>query len=49
MIRVPQVGAESGASLSTTAQQVEDALKKANVPALPPAGTEIVGPTVGRS
>src|SRR3954468_19729467 len=31
MIRVPQVGAESGASLSTTAQEVEDALRKANV------------------
>ena len=28
MIRVPQVGAESGTSLSTTAQQVEDALQK---------------------
>src|SRR5438552_14782135 len=31
MIRVPQVGAESGASLSTTAQQVEDALRKGNL------------------
>src|SRR5689334_7855812 len=28
MIRVPQVGAESGASLSLTAQDIEDALKK---------------------
>src|SRR6266516_5539415 len=28
MIRVPQVGAEAGLSLSTTAQQVEDALRK---------------------
>src|SRR2546430_14745200 len=29
MIRVPQVGAESGASLSVEAQKVEDALDKA--------------------
>ena len=37
MIRVPQVGAESGASLSTTAQQVEEALKQGQ-PAAPSAG-----------
>ena len=47
MIRVPQVGAESGASLSVEAQKVEDALNKA---ALNPKreGAEIVGPSVGR-
>src|SRR5262249_44052505 len=47
MIRVPQVGAESGTSLSETAQQVEDALRKAN---LSPhrQGAEIVSATVGR-
>src|SRR5262245_43749068 len=28
MVRVPQVGAESGGSLSTTASTIEDALKK---------------------
>jgi preprotein translocase subunit SecF len=48
MVRVPEVGAETGASLSTTAQQVEDALRKANVAAFHRQGTEIVGPAVGR-
>jgi preprotein translocase subunit SecF len=47
MIRVPQVGAESGAALGVEAQKVEDALKKTG---LNPKrqGAEIVGPTVGR-
>ena len=48
MIRVPQVGAESGASLSTTAQQVEEALKKGNVGTFKRQGAEIVSATVGR-
>ena len=48
MIRVPQVGAESGASLSTTAQAVETALKQGNVGAFKKVGTEIVGPAVGK-
>ena len=30
MIRVPQVGAESGASLSSTKDEIVDALKAAN-------------------
>src|SRR2546428_3724884 len=47
MIRVPQVGAESGASLSTTAQEVEDALKKSNIGTFRRQGAEIVSPTVG--
>jgi preprotein translocase subunit SecF len=47
MIRVPQVGAESGASLSTTAQEVEDALMKGNVGVFHRQGAEIVSPTVG--
>ena len=47
MIRVPQVGAESGASLSTTAQEVEDALKKGNIGTFHQQGTEIVSATVG--
>jgi preprotein translocase subunit SecF len=47
MIRVPQVGAESGASLSTTAQEIEEALRKANIGALSRQGAEIVSPTVG--
>jgi preprotein translocase subunit SecF len=48
MIRVPQVGAESGSSLSTTAQQVEDALKRGNVGGFKRQGAEIVSATVGR-
>ena len=46
MVRVPQVGAEQGASLSSTAQAIEAALRKANLnPKV--VGTEIVGPAVG--
>jgi len=47
MIRVPHVGAEAGTSLTSTAQQVEDALRKAK---LNPKreGAEIVSATVGR-
>jgi len=48
MVRVPQVGAESGTELSNTAQQVEDALKKANVGNFKRVGAEIVSPTVGK-
>ena len=47
MVRVPQVGAESGAQLSTTAKNVEDALRKGNLPMFKVSGTEIVGPAVG--
>jgi preprotein translocase subunit SecF len=47
MIRVPTLGAESGASLSAVAQQVDDALKKAGIGHVTRVGTEIVGPTVG--
>jgi len=48
MIRVPHAGEESGAMLSTTAKQVEDALAQGNVGAFTRLGTEIVGPAVGR-
>jgi preprotein translocase subunit SecF len=48
MIRVAQVGAESGASLSTTAAQVEDALRKGNLGGFQRQGAEIVSATVGR-
>jgi preprotein translocase subunit SecF len=48
MIRVPQVGAEAGASLGTTADSIEAALTKANVGGFKRLGTEIVGPAVGR-
>ncbi len=47
MIRVPSVGAEAGALLSTTAQQVEEALRKGNLAAFRRQGAEIVSPTVG--
>jgi preprotein translocase subunit SecF len=48
MIRVPQVGEESGTSLNATARAVEDALKQANIGTFTVASTEIVGPAVGR-
>lgn len=48
MVRVPQVGEESGASLSTTANQVVDAVKAANIGNPTVVGTEIVGPAVGQ-
>ncbi len=48
IIRVPQVGAESGTALSTTAAQVEEALTKANLGAFKRQGAEIVSATVGR-
>jgi preprotein translocase subunit SecF len=48
MIRVPQVGAESGASLSTAAEQVEGALRKGNIGSFRRQGAQIVSATVGR-
>jgi preprotein translocase subunit SecF len=47
MVRVPQVGAESGSSLNATAKAVEDALRKGGLPNFSVVGTEIVGPAVG--
>jgi len=47
MIRVPQVGAESGASLASMADAVEKALAGANLGGFKRLGTEIVGPAVG--
>jgi len=47
MVRVPTVGAEQGASLSASAQNVENALRKANFGNFKVVGTEIVGPSVG--
>jgi preprotein translocase subunit SecF len=41
------VGAEQGASLSASAQNVENALRKANFGNFKVVGTEIVGPSVG--
>ncbi len=48
MVRVPQVGAEQGASLSATAQAVETALQAGNLGRFTVVGTEIVGPAVGQ-
>jgi preprotein translocase subunit SecF len=47
MVRVPHVGAEQGAALSSTAQAVEAALRKGNLGNFKVVGTEIVGPAVG--
>jgi preprotein translocase subunit SecF len=48
MVRVPQVGAEQGASLAGTAQAVQEALQKGNLGNFSVVGTEIVGPAVGQ-
>jgi preprotein translocase subunit SecF len=48
MVRVPEVGAEAGASLSSAAQKVEQALRSANLGNVTTVGTEVVGPAVGR-
>ena len=48
LIRVPQVGAESGDTISQTRQAVEAAVKEANLGNSSVIGTEIVSPTVGR-
>ena len=48
MIRVPQVGAESGASLGEKAEAIEKALRGSNLGSFKRLGTEIVGPAVGR-
>src|SRR5438552_7764794 len=44
MVRVPLVGAESGASLSAVQQQMVAALRQSNVGTFKVVGTEIVGP-----
>jgi preprotein translocase subunit SecF len=48
MIRVPQIGGEAGMALTGSADQVENALRQANLGNFTRLGTEIVGPTVGR-
>ncbi|HXW06215.1 MAG TPA: protein translocase subunit SecF [Vicinamibacterales bacterium] len=47
MIRVAQVGAETGGELSKTADAVIDALRTGNLGNFTVVGTEIVGPVVG--
>jgi preprotein translocase subunit SecF len=48
MIRLHTAGAESGGSLSASADEVTGALKRANLGNFQVVGTEIVGPTVGQ-
>jgi len=48
MIRVPQVGAESGGSLTQVAASVEDGLKQGGVGNFQRVGAQIVGPAVGQ-
>jgi len=48
MVRVPTIGAEAGAALSSIAQQVNDALRKGALGGFTTVSTEIVGPTVGQ-
>jgi preprotein translocase subunit SecF len=48
MTRVPEVGAESGAGLSTTVDKVRAALTQANLGNFTVVGTEVVGPAVGQ-
>ena len=48
MTRVPEVGAESGTALSSRVQVVTDALRKNNLPGFKVAGTQVIGPSVGK-
>lgn len=48
MIRVPQVGRESGTELGQAARDVETALGASNLGTFKRVGTEIIGPVVGR-
>ena len=48
MVRVPQVGAESGGELGSTAKVAEEALRKGGLGQFTVVGTEIVGPSVGK-
>jgi preprotein translocase subunit SecF len=47
MVRVPTAGAESGASLSATSDEIKAALTKAGLGNFQIVGSQIVGPTVG--
>ena len=48
LVRVPHTGRESGAELTTTADQLQAAVRDANLGSFKVAGTEVVGPVVGR-
>ena len=47
-MRVPHTGRESGTELTQTADQIQEAIKAANLGAFKVAGTEVVGPVVGK-
>ena len=48
MVRVPHTGQESGTELTRTAAEIEAAVKAANLGPFKVAGTDVVGPVVGR-
>lgn len=48
LVRVPHTGKESGTELTRTAEEIQSAVRKANVGAFALAGTEVVGPVVGQ-
>jgi preprotein translocase subunit SecF len=48
MVRVPHTGRESGTELMQTRDQIEAAVKAANIGAFRVVGTDVVGPVVGR-
>lgn len=48
MVRVPHTGKESGTELTKTADQVQSAIKAANLGNFSVVGTEVVGPVVGK-
>ncbi len=48
MVRVPHTGQESGTELTRTADELQNALRAANLGKFTVAGTEVVGPVVGK-
>jgi preprotein translocase subunit SecF len=47
LVRVPHTGKESGTELTQTADQIQAAVKAANLGTFTVAGTDVVGPVVG--
>ncbi len=48
MVRVPHTGRESGTELTKTADQIQSAVRAANLGTFEVAGTDVVGPVVGQ-
>ena len=48
MVRVPHTGKESGTELTRTAGEIEAAVKAANLGPFKVAGTDVIGPVVGK-